>query len=96
MILSFHDSTTEDIFHGIVSKKALRIPKDVWSAARRKLDLLNAAHTLEDLKAPAGNHLEALKGKDRGLYSIRINDQYRLKFDWSGHDAADIEITDYH
>jgi proteic killer suppression protein len=74
----------------------MKLPRDIWPAARRKLDLLNAAHTLEDLKVLPGNRLEALKGKARGFYSIRVNDQYRLMFGWTGHDANDVRIIDYH
>jgi len=65
-------------------------------AARRKLAMLDGAVTLDDLKCPPGNRLEKLLGERRGLYRIRINDQYRICFAWRGHDAFEVEITDYH
>ena len=64
--------------------------------ARRKLLYLHRARTLNDLKQPPGNHLEALKGNRKGQYSIRINDQWRLCFKWSDGDVYDVEIVDYH
>lgn len=96
MILDFGDQATEDLFHGQNTKAARRIPKTVWSVARRKLDLLNAAHELRDLQAPPGNRLEALKGHLAGFHSIRVNDQFRLLFRWSEGQAKHVRITDYH
>jgi proteic killer suppression protein len=64
--------------------------------ARRKLDQLEAARTLTDLRAPPANRLEALKGNRKGQHSIRINDQYRICFVWTGLDATSVEIVDYH
>ncbi len=66
------------------------------SVTKRKLAMLDGAVALEDLKSPPGNRLEKLRGKRQGLYSIRINDQYRICFVWRGHDAFEVEITDYH
>jgi toxin HigB-1 len=68
----------------------------IENAARRKLILVNAAGSLEDLRIPPGNRLEKLRGDREGQYSIRINDQYRVCFLWRGGDAYDVEITDYH
>jgi toxin HigB-1 len=96
MIQNFRDHATEDVFNGIESKAARTIPKTVWPVAVRKLDLLNAAHDLRDLRIPPGNRLEALKGKWMGYYSIRINDQFRLVFRWVNDHALDVMITDYH
>ena len=96
MIQSFGDETTKDIFHGVSSKKALKVPKELWAASRRKLDMLNAAHEIVDLKVPPGNRLEKLEGKWKGRHSIRINGQYRVVFEWTGHDAANVQIVDYH
>lgn len=96
MILNFADKTTEDIYHGVDSKAARRIPRAVWSAAVRKLDMLNAASDLRDLRVPPANRLEALKGKWSGYYSIRINDQYRIVFRWREGHANEVQITDYH
>ncbi len=97
MIVSFRDRATEDIFAGTDSKPARRAcPVDLWRVARRKLDQLNAAVALTDLRAPPANRLEVLKGDRRGQHSIRINDQYRVCFEWTAEGPASVEITDYH
>jgi proteic killer suppression protein len=66
------------------------------SVTRRKLAMLEGALELDDLRVPPGNRLEKLRGDRLGQHSIRINDQYRICFVWRGHDAYDVEITDYH
>ena len=66
------------------------------AVTRRKLAMLDGAARLEDLKSPPGNRLEKLRGDRPGQHSIRINDQYRICFTWRGHDAYEVEITDYH
>ncbi|MGD0759009.1 MAG: type II toxin-antitoxin system RelE/ParE family toxin [Candidatus Sulfotelmatobacter sp.] len=66
------------------------------SVTKRKLAMLDGAMALDDLKSPPGNRLEKLRGNRQGRYSIRINDQYRICFVWRGHDAFEVEITDYH
>jgi proteic killer suppression protein len=96
MILTFRDRTTEDIYNGTDSKGARSIPRSIWKIATRKLDMLNAAHDIRDLKVPPGNRLEALKGNWNGYHSIRINDQYRIVFQWVEGNARDVLITDYH
>jgi proteic killer suppression protein len=96
MIVSFGNKATEALFHGEGGKSSRRIPPDIRRVAVRKLDLLNAAGRLDDLKAPPGNRLEALKGELRGKQSIRINDQWRIVFRWEDGDAHDVEIDDYH
>ena len=96
MILNFADKTTEDIFNGLDSKSARRVPQTVWAVAARKLDMLNAAAELRDLGMPPANRLEALKGNWSGYHSIRINDQYRVVFQWIDGNAKDVQITDYH
>lgn len=96
MILNFRDRATGDIFNGIDSKAARSIPSTIWTVAARKLDMLNAAQELLDLKAPPGNRLEALRGSWAGHYSIRINNQYRVVFEWVDGNAKDVLITDYH
>jgi proteic killer suppression protein len=68
----------------------------ISNIAIRKLAQLDAAHTLEFLRSPPGNHLEALKGKRNGQHSIRINDQFRVCFRWTKEGPADVEIVDYH
>ncbi len=96
MIVTFLSESTSDIYHGLESKQARKIPQTIWKVAQRKLDLLNAAHSLNDLRIPTSNHLEALKGKIKGKYSIRINDQYRLVFEFRDGNAYEVEIIDYH
>ena len=96
MIVSFRNRATEGLFNGIDSKAAQAIPKVVWPAAIRKLDLLNAAHDLRDLRVPPGNRLESLKGKLIGYHSIRINDQFRLVFQWADGNARNVFVADYH
>jgi len=96
MILDFGDQTTEDIFNGEDPRAARRVPKTAWPVARRKLDMLNAAHELRDLQVPPGNRLEKLKGNLSTYHSIRINDQFRLIFQWAGANAKLVKIVDYH
>ena len=96
MILSFRDAGTEDVFNGIDSKRARRAcPMRIWKVARRKLEWMDAAGALHDLKSPPANQLEALKHDRRGQHSIRINDQYRLCFVWSDSGPDQVEIADY-
>lgn len=96
MIASFADRGTEALFHGETGKAIRRIPADIRSVAVRKLDMVNAAQELQDMRVPPGNRLEALKGELRGRHSIRINDQWRIVFRWKDGDAHDVEIDDYH
>ncbi len=93
MIVSFADKETERLY---VAGKSKRLPASLFAAAVRKLDYLNRAKVLQDLQAPPGNRLEALRGDRKGKYSIRINDQYRIVFSFRNGDASDVEITDYH
>ena len=93
MIKSFADKDTERLY---ITGKSKRFDIAVCKTGLRKLDYLNSAHNLNDLKVPPGNKLEALKGKDKGKYSIRVNDQYRVVFRFEGSDAYEVEITDYH
>ena len=96
MILNFLDRATEELFNGSDTKTARALPRSIWKVAQRKLDILNAAHEVQDLKAPPGNRLEMLKGDWKGWYSIRINDQFRIVFQWSDGNAKHVEIVDYH
>jgi len=95
MIASFRDEETEFIWKGRFSKK-IKLPVQLHNAARRKLRMIAAATTLETLRVPPNNRLEALKGKREGQWSIRINDQWRICFQWKNGNALDVEITDYH
>jgi proteic killer suppression protein len=93
MIESFADPETEKVFKGLVSRK---LPLDIQKTARRKLLYLEDADDLRDLLAPPGNRLEELRGDRAGRYSIRINDQWRLCFQWIDGKASGVEIVDYH
>ena len=93
MIKSFKSKETEKVFHRQYSKK---LPQNIQEIAFRKLRMLNRAQTLNDLRVPPGNRLEALKGDRAGQHSIRINDRWRVIFKWSDSDANDVIITDYH
>jgi proteic killer suppression protein len=92
VILSVKDADTFELFTARKNRKWANIVK----VALRKLDQLEAATSLEDLRVPPANRLEALKGDRKGQHSIRINDQYRVCFHWKADGAHDVEITDYH
>jgi proteic killer suppression protein len=96
MIESFGDKATEDLYHGITTARTRQLPSDVHTVALRKLDMLNAAKDLQDLLSPPGNRLEALKGRLKGFYSIRVNEQWRIVFRWHQKAAHDVQLTDYH
>jgi proteic killer suppression protein len=93
MIRSFRNKETERIWRG---QRSRNLPGDVQNRALRKLRQVDASLTLEDLRNPPGNHLEALKADRAGRWSIRINDQWRICFRWSDGEAHDVEIVDYH
>jgi proteic killer suppression protein len=93
MIKFFGCKETEKIWEGHHSR---RFPQDIQNRALRKLRQLDAALTLDDLKNPPSNHLEALKGNRKGQMSIRINDQWRVCFQWNAGEATEVEIVDYH
>ncbi len=96
MIQSFADETTADLFRERSTKEARRIPKDLWRVVRRKLKMLDVAQRLSDLGSPPGNRLEALKRRQRGRHSIRVNEQYRVTFRWEGNHAYEVCCEDYH
>jgi proteic killer suppression protein len=93
MIRSFGDKETEKLFGREFSRK---IPTHIQRAARRKLEILDGAETLSDLRIPSANHLEKLTGNRTGQYSIRINEQWRICFGWQEGNAYNVEIVDYH
>ena len=93
VIASFDCAETKTIFHGERSRK---LPPDIQNTARRKLEYLHRARVLNDLRMPPGNRLEAMKGECKGRFSIRINDQWRICFEWSAGNAEKVEIVDYH
>ncbi|MFT3754875.1 MAG: type II toxin-antitoxin system RelE/ParE family toxin [Pseudoxanthomonas sp.] len=91
-IKSFRDADTEALFN----RQRVRRFVNIEAVARRKLEQLDMAGRLEDLRIPPGNRLEALQGNRKGQHSIRINDQWRVCFVWNGADAEAVEIVDYH
>jgi proteic killer suppression protein len=93
MIRTFRDRLTVNAFDGKAGKG---FPANILKIARRKLEMLNAASILDDLRAPPGNRLEALSGNRRGKHSIRVNDQYRICFIWTDEGPTEVELTDYH
>ena len=93
MILSFADQETELIWSG---RKSRRLPPDIQTGALRKLRLINQARVLNDLRAPPGNRLEALRGNLAGQHAIRINNQWRIVFVWTEGGPSDVTIVDYH
>ncbi len=96
MIVSFGDSATEALFHSVRDSKARRITAEVKPAILRKLDMLNAAAVLLDLRAPPGNRLEALQGDRKGFHSILINGQWRIVFRWTPNGPERVSLVDYH
>ncbi|MGR3175506.1 MAG: type II toxin-antitoxin system RelE/ParE family toxin [Candidatus Scalindua sp.] len=93
MIKNFACKETEKIFNRRIS---LKLPQVIQKIARRKLEILEGAEILMDLRIPPNNHLEQLSKDRKGQYSIRINDQWRICFEWRGGDAYNVEIVDYH
>lgn len=96
VICSFRGAGTEDIFNGVDSKRACKAcPTLLWKVARRKLEWLDSAATLNDLRVPPANHWEALQRDRMGQHSIRINDQYRVCFVWTASGPDQVELVDY-
>ena len=93
LIRSFRDKVTESVFNG---QRPKGFPAQIFQVARRKLEAVDAAERLSDLRIPPANRLEALRGDRQGQHSIRINDQWRICFRWTNDGPADVEIVDYH
>ena len=93
MIRSFKSKATEKLFNG---EKTAKYLEPIAAVALRKLDMIDFAENLNDLRVPSGNRLEALKGDRRGQHSVRINDRWRICFVWRDDGAHDVEIADYH
>jgi len=93
VIKTFKDEETQKVFHRERSKK---LPPDIQQVALRKLRMINNAYAINDLRIPPANRLEKLTGDRAGQYSIRINDRWRICFEWKSNNAYDVEITDYH
>jgi len=93
MIQSFGDKETEKIWNG---QRSSKLPGNIQNVARRKLRMINNAQNINDLRVPPANHLEKLSGDLQDLYSIRINRQWRIVFDWVNNNAYEVRIVDYH
>lgn len=93
MIKTFGDKESEKIWNGIRSKK---LPNEIQDVARRKLRMINNAQDINDLRIPPANRLEKLRGDLQDYHSIRINNQWRIIFEWINNDSYNIEIVDYH
>ena len=93
MIINFGNKETEKVFQRHFSRK---LPENIQRIALRKLRMLNRSTTLDDLRIPPSNRLERLSGNRKGQYSIRINDQWRICFEWQKGNAYNVEIIDYH
>lgn len=96
MIQSFADDTTADLFRERNTRAARRVPVDIWRIVQRKLKAIDVAARLDDLRIPAGNRLEVLKGDQAGRHSVRVNDQYRVTFIWEQGHAYEVRVEDYH
>ncbi|MBD8083955.1 type II toxin-antitoxin system RelE/ParE family toxin [Chryseobacterium caseinilyticum] len=93
MIVNFGNKETEKVWTGVVSKK---LPREIQEVARRKLRMINNSIDINDLRIPPANRLEKLKGDLKEFYSIRINNQWRIIFNWESGNAFNVEIIDYH
>ena len=96
MIRSFGDDLTEDLYHGNSTRRTRQVEPALAKSAMRKLDMIEAAPVLDDLRSPPRNRLEALKGDLAGWFSIRVNDQWRLIFRWVENGAEDVRLVDDH
>ena len=96
MIRNIVGRPTQDVYDGVRSRQARKIPGELHDKAKRLLDQINAAPTFEFLRTPPGNRLDKLRGTLAGFWSLRVNDQWRIVFRWESQDALDVEIVDYH
>ena len=96
MIIDFASKTAQDIYDGVFSRYASKIPKELHNKIRRLFDQIDSAYNINDLRSPPGNNLERLKGNLVGKWSIRINRQWRIIFSWKGNDASNVDVVDYH
>jgi toxin HigB-1 len=96
VILSFGNKVTEALYNGLDTKGVRSLAHDIIQKTLNKLDVLNGAHDLLDLRSPPGNRLEALRGDLSGYYSIRVNNQWRIIFRWQDGNAYEVQLTDYH
>jgi toxin HigB-1 len=96
MIASFGDDATEDLYHGRMTNRVRKFPPVIIRVALRKLDMLNAVDLVDELREPPGNRLEVLKGDLTGYYSVRVNEQWRIIFQWKDNNEYRVSIVDYH
>jgi proteic killer suppression protein len=96
VIHSFADEPTADLFRERNTRAARSVPRELWPVVQRKLKMLDVASQLGDLLIPPGNRLERLKRRQADRYSIRVNDQYRVTFQWKKGDAYEVRVEDYH
>jgi proteic killer suppression protein len=96
VILSFGDQATEALFHGHRTPRTRKLHPDLQRATLRKLDMLNAAHRLDDLRSPPGNRLEMLHGDRQGAHGIRVTGQWRVVFRWTASGPERVSLVDYH
>jgi len=96
MIRNLIGRMTQDVYDGVESRHARKVPRELHGKAIRLLDQINAAPSVEFLRIPPSNRLEKLRGGRLGYWSLRINAQWRIVFQWEGHDAFNVEIVDYH
>ncbi|MFK5926150.1 MAG: type II toxin-antitoxin system RelE/ParE family toxin [Desulfuromusa sp.] len=96
IISSFGDKLTKALYHGTANKVLRRLPPEIAKRALNKLDMINGAHDVLDLRSPPGNRLEALHSDLAGMFSIRVNDQWRVVFRWQDGNAYEVHLTDYH
>ncbi len=96
MIRSLADDKTRDIWNGVNSKAARKVPRSTWPVIQRKLDQIDSVTKLDDLRIPPGNRLHRLVDELAGFHAIRVNDQYRIIFRFEGEHAFDVRCTDYH
>ena len=96
LIRSWGNQGTKDIWDGRNTKNARAIPKPLWTGIAERLEQIDAATAIGDLRVPTSNQLEAMKGNRRGMYSIRVNQQYRITFRFSDGEAYGVRCEDYH
>lgn len=96
VIQTIADRLTQDVYDGINSRYSRKLPRNLHAKARRLLDLINAAPSLDVLRSPPSNNLEKLRGNWEPFWSLRINDQWRIIFLWEDGDASEVRIIDYH
>lgn len=96
MITNFASKWAQDIFDGVLSRNAKKVPINIHDKIRRLFDQLNSAQAIRDLEFPPGNNLQRLKGDLAGKWSIRVNKQWRIIFEWKNDDALNVDVVDYH